>query len=84
MLILTIKAGEIVRIGQDIQAIALNVSSNQIRLGIEAPQTISILKKELHKRKKINTHKQINAPPKQMAFNLKKYAPIDWNKKGKR
>ncbi len=57
MLILSRRIGEIIRVDQKIQIIALNIGTNQIRLGIEAPNMISILRKELYKRKKIKKPK---------------------------
>lgn len=47
MLILSRKKDESVIIGDEIKITILDISSNQIRLGIEAPKEINILREEL-------------------------------------
>jgi carbon storage regulator len=48
MLILTRKIGEGLMIGDEISIIILEVRGNQIRLGIEAPVDIPVLRSELY------------------------------------
>ncbi len=50
MLILTRKLGEQITIGDDITITLLEVKGTQVKLGIEAPQDISIHRKEIYER----------------------------------
>jgi len=47
MLILTRKKGEVFYIGEDITIAVLGVHGGQVRIGIEAPESINIARKEL-------------------------------------
>lgn len=47
MLILTRRVGETIMIGNDIQVAVLGVKGNQVRVGIEAPTAIDIVREEL-------------------------------------
>lgn len=47
MLILTRRVGETLMIGDDIQVAVLGVKGNQVRVGIEAPTAINIVREEL-------------------------------------
>ena len=47
MLILTRRSNEAIKIGKDIQVTVLEVKGNQVRLGIEAPDEVVILREEL-------------------------------------
>lgn len=47
MLVLTRKTGEQIRIGNDIVVTILEVVGNKVRVGIDAPDNISILRGEL-------------------------------------
>ena len=48
MLILTRKLGETIRIGDDIKITLIDIKGKSIRLGIEAPETISIHRQEIY------------------------------------
>lgn len=48
MLILTRKAGETIVIGDDVRVTVLDITGNQIRLGIAAPKEISVHREEIH------------------------------------
>ena len=50
MLILTRKLGERITIGDDITITLLEIKGAQIKLGIEAPQSISIHRQEIYER----------------------------------
>lgn len=50
MLILTRKLGERITIGNDITITLLEIKGSQIKLGIEAPQNISIHRQEIYER----------------------------------
>ena len=47
MLILTRRVGEILMIGDDIQVMVLGVKGNQVRVGIEVPKDIPVIREEL-------------------------------------
>jgi len=47
MLVLTRRAGEALQIGDNIQITILSVSGDRVRIGIEAPAEISVLRAEL-------------------------------------
>lgn len=50
MLILTRKLGEQITIGDDIVISLLEIKGSQVKLGIEAPQSISIHRQEIYER----------------------------------
>ena len=47
LLILTRKIGETICIGKDVTLTVLGVKGNQIRVGINAPKTLSVHRKEI-------------------------------------
>jgi len=47
MLVLTRKPGEKIHIGGDITIIVVNVKGTKIRLGIDAPKEVAVLRAEL-------------------------------------
>lgn len=48
MLVLKRKAGEVVRIGNDIEVHILAVEGDVIKLGFEAPKSVQIMRSELY------------------------------------
>lgn len=52
MLILTRRIGESLKIGPDITVTILGVQGNQIRIGIEAPKDVTVLREEVADRGK--------------------------------
>jgi carbon storage regulator len=50
VLILTRKAGEAVTIGDDIKITVLSVQGKQVKLGIAAPERVSVYRDEIFKR----------------------------------
>ena len=50
MLILSRKIGETIRIGNDIEVIVLGVKGNQVRIGINAPETVPVHREEVYER----------------------------------
>lgn len=48
MLILTRKLGESIRIGDDIKIVISDIKGKQIRIGIEAPEDVSIHREEVY------------------------------------
>ncbi len=54
MLILTRRTGELIRIGEGIQVVVLNINYSQVKLGIDAPRDISIYREEIYLQKKMD------------------------------
>lgn len=48
MLILTRKAGESIQIGDNIEITVISVSGDQIKIGINAPRSIEVYRKEVY------------------------------------
>jgi len=48
MLALTRKRGESIIIGDDIEVVILNIQGEQVKLGINAPKTISVHRREVY------------------------------------
>jgi len=52
MLILTRRAGEALRIGDEIEVMVMAVNGSQVRLGINAPREIAVDREEIAERKR--------------------------------
>jgi carbon storage regulator len=52
VLILTRRVGETVMIGDDVTVTVLRVKGNQVRLGVNAPKTVSVQREEIFHRMK--------------------------------
>lgn len=50
MLILTRKAGEKIRIGDEIEVTVIEVNGRQVSIGISAPSNLTILREEVFRR----------------------------------
>ena len=48
MLILTRKSGEAIRIGDDVSISVIEIRGNQVRLGINAPRSVSVHRQEVY------------------------------------
>ncbi len=59
MLILTRRIGETVMIGDEVTVTVLRVKGNQVRLGVNAPKTVSVQREEIFHRIK---HEGSEAP----------------------
>jgi carbon storage regulator len=46
MLVLSRKVGEKIRIGEDISIVVVRLSDGEVRLGIEAPSRVSVIRGE--------------------------------------
>jgi carbon storage regulator len=52
MLILTRRAGEALRIGNDIEVTVMAVNGSQVRVGIKAPRDVAVDRAEIAERKR--------------------------------
>ncbi len=52
MLILTRKSGETITIGENIEVKVLSIKGGQVRIGIDAPQSVSISREEVLNKQK--------------------------------
>jgi len=59
MLVLSRRVGETIKIGDDISFTVLNISGNQVRLGLDAPKDVNIVRSELIQRDKARDHGHI-------------------------
>lgn len=50
MLILTRKVGETLMIGNEVAVTVLRVKGNQVRLGVNAPKSVSVQREEIYQR----------------------------------
>ncbi len=56
MLVLSRKVGERIRIGDEVTVTVVRITGGGVRLGIEAPAELSIIREELHK--ELQRHEQ--------------------------
>lgn len=50
MLILNRRIGEILKIGDDIEVVVLDVEGNQVRIGVKAPLTVEVHREGVYQR----------------------------------
>jgi len=50
MLILTRRAGETIRIGDNVEVCVLGAKGGQIRIGIDAPKNVAVHREEIYQR----------------------------------
>ena len=58
MLILTRRIGESLVVGDDVKLTVLDVKTNQVRLGIQAPKAIAVHREEIYR--KVQKERQSN------------------------
>ena len=71
MLVLTRKKDEAIRIGDDILIKVIAVDKNTVRLGIEAPKELSILREELYEAIREENRKATAKPNESLLADLK-------------
>jgi carbon storage regulator len=64
MLILTRRAGETLRIGDDVEVTVMAVNGSQVRIGIKAPRNVAVDREEIAERKQRERDpRRAEAPP---------------------
>ena len=63
MLILTRRAGEALRIGDDIEVTVMAVNGSQVRIGINAPRDVAVDREEIAERKRRDREASSEPPP---------------------
>ena len=69
MLILTRRVGESVVIGEDVTVTVLGVKGNQVRIGINAPKTVTVHREEIFERIKREEQGEASSPRTAAALN---------------
>lgn len=67
MLVLGRRPGENIRIGDDIKVIVLEMRGGQVKLGIEAPLTITVHREEIYERIQRQNHRAAGLAPADLA-----------------
>lgn len=63
MLILTRKIDEAIRVGEDIRIVLVQIKGGQVRLGIECPPHVRVLREELYEAVRQENLKALSANP---------------------
>ena len=66
MLILTRKKDEAIRVGDDIRIVLVQIKGGQVRLGIECPSHIRVLREELYEAVRQQNLQAFSADPSQI------------------
>lgn len=61
MLVISQKKGEKLHIGRDITVTVVDIKANKVRLGIEAPSELTILRDQLYAQSQEQEHEQAQA-----------------------
>ncbi len=62
MLVLTRKPDQSIMVGSEIEITVLEVRGEQVRLGIRAPRTVTVHRKEIFEQIKLENQNAISAP----------------------
>ena len=68
MLILTRKKDEVIRIGEDIRIVLVQIKGGQVRLGIECPSTMRVLREELYEAVRQENLNAVSVAPKDVSL----------------
>jgi len=66
MLILTRKKDEAIRLGEDIRIVLVQIKGGQVRLGIECPSTMRVLREELYEAVRKEILNALSSDPSQL------------------
>ncbi len=66
MLILTRKKDEAIRLGEDIRIVLVQIKGGQVRLGIECPSTMRVLREELYEAVRKENLNALSSDPSQL------------------
>jgi carbon storage regulator len=79
MLILTRKKDEAIRLGEDIRIVLVQIKGGQVRLGIECPSTMRVLREELYEAVRQENLNALKSAPAQISSlpKSKKSPPIE-------
>lgn len=58
MLVLSRKEHQRIRVGDSIVVTVVRVSGDKVRLGIEAPESVRVLREELHEESLVRPHRK--------------------------
>jgi len=67
MLVITRKTSESILIGDDIEIVVTEIGAERVRIGINAPKGVPILRKELLETRELNREASAASGPKEMA-----------------
>lgn len=69
MLVISQKKGEKLHIGRDITVTVVDIKANKVRLGIEAPNELTILRDQLYAQSQEQEHEQAQERSRQQRSN---------------
>jgi carbon storage regulator len=75
LLILTRKIDEAIRLGEDIRIVLVQIKGGQVRLGIECPPHIRVLREELYEAVRQENLKAVSSEPQHLAILPKHKKP---------
>ncbi len=75
MLILTRKKDEAIRLGEDIRIVLVQIKGGQVRIGIECPSTLRVLREELYEAVKQENLKAVSSDPSHVSMLPKHSKP---------
>lgn len=68
MLILTRKKDEAIRLGEDIRIVLVQIKGGQVRLGIECPSHMRVLREELYEAVRQENMNAVSVAPKDLSL----------------
>ena len=74
MLVLTRKLSETILIGEDVRVTVVRLEGGQVRLGIDAPRSIAVLRAELKPRSAASLEAAERGPPQEVTTS--RHAPL--------